>query len=69
MDFIIKVDCEDCEGQGTFTWGNPINPSTKINRCRECDGTGEIEHSRETFDSYADAQNDYPDAISIKVMS
>tara|TARA_Y100001973_G_C5164632_1_gene315410 strand:- start:431 stop:634 length:204 start_codon:yes stop_codon:yes gene_type:complete len=63
MEMMIKVYCEDCDGYGVVSDRNPIDPSARDIPCGECDGTGEIGY-QETYDSIADAKEDYPEAFA-----
>tara|TARA_R100000995_G_scaffold79071_2_gene49985 strand:- start:287 stop:508 length:222 start_codon:yes stop_codon:yes gene_type:complete len=66
MDMTIKVHCERCDGYGVISDRHPNDPSARDISCYECDGSGEI-HYRETYDSIADAKEDYPEAIGFEL--
>jgi DnaJ-class molecular chaperone len=67
MRFKIRVSCEDCDGYGVVSDRHPNDPSARDIPCRECDGKGEIEY-QETYDSIADAKEDYPKAIAFSYL-
>ena len=67
MEMMIRVYCEDCDGYGVVSDRHPNDPSARDVPCRECDGTGEIEY-QETYDSIADAKEDYPKAIAFSYL-
>lgn len=63
MEIVIIVNCEDCDGCGVVSDRHPNDPSARDISCRECNGTGEVGY-QETYDSIADAKEDYPKAIA-----
>lgn len=67
MEMIIILNCDACDGYGVVSDRNPVDPSARNIPCHECDGTGEIEY-QETYDSIADAKEDYPKAVAFYSM-
>tara|TARA_R110000824_G_scaffold16456_5_gene68194 strand:+ start:13249 stop:13458 length:210 start_codon:yes stop_codon:yes gene_type:complete len=67
VEMMIIVSCEDCDGYGVVSDRHPIDPSARNISCHECDGTGKIEY-QETYDSIADAKEDYPKAVAFSYL-
>ena len=63
MEILIKVYCPECAGHGVVSDRHPNDPSARDVACAECDGSGEKEYV-ETYDSIADAKEDYPEAFA-----
>ena len=58
---VVKVPCEECDGNGGF---EPFNPYEGERLCFWCDGT-KVAEFEEVYDTYEDALADYPDAVEI----
>jgi|TARA_R100001079_G_C4356227_1_gene113086 hypothetical protein len=60
----IKLECDQCDGQGDYVIKNEYDPAAKVFDCEVCDATGVIEVI-EDYPSVAAMERDYPEYISI----
>jgi DnaJ-class molecular chaperone len=60
MNIKIHFTCQECDGYGSIETRMSVD-SYSERECQECDGEGK-ESIVETYDSIADAQDDYPAA-------
>jgi|TARA_R110000787_G_scaffold208488_1_gene318409 DnaJ-class molecular chaperone len=62
MNIEIHLTCPECDGHGSIETRVSVDSySTRV--CLDCDGEGK-ESIVETYGSVADAQADYPEAVS-----
>tara|TARA_R110000751_G_scaffold52924_2_gene114959 strand:- start:289 stop:492 length:204 start_codon:yes stop_codon:yes gene_type:complete len=62
MEIKIICNCPKCDGYGFVTDRHPNDPSSKDIVCHECEGDGK-KIFVDVYDSIADAQDDYPEAV------
>ncbi|MDA1330683.1 MAG: hypothetical protein O3B43_06435 [Chloroflexi bacterium] len=60
MNIEIHLTCQECDGHGSIETRTSVDSYTS-RECLECDGVGK-KSIVETYDSIADAQDDYPAA-------
>ena len=65
MTWVIVQECEDCTGQGKLYAYNTI-----INKCYECEGTGQKEYYEKDYhyETIKEVEEDYKDSISIMLV-
>ena len=62
MEIEITCKCPECDGYGFVLDRHPNDPSSKDIVCHECEGDGK-QVFFDVYDSIADAQGDYPEAV------
>lgn len=64
MHYLIRVKCEECDGQGYYVIGVGNDPDAKVFDCESCRQLGWVEFEEE-YCSIVTAEDEHPTAISI----
>ena len=64
-DFIITLECGDCDGTGSRCDRDDMDPSARDITCYVCDGSGYTALT-DWYECIEDCKADYEDALSIR---